>query len=194
MTLTALLLVGGQSRRMGRDKATLRLAGEPLWQRQLRLLQELQPQHLLVSARTRPAWCPAAIEVILDEPPSRGPLSGIDAALARLETSHLLALAIDLPRMTAAHLQHLLALLQPGCGVVPVKDGLFEPLCAVYPTQARVAAAEALQKNQLSLQQLVTTLLERNQVRVHPVSERDKALYFNANTPPASGLSEAVSG
>ena len=183
VTLTALLLAGGESRRMGIDKATLKLAGKPLWQRQLWLLEELHPQELWVSARMRPVWCPAEIEVVLDEPPSRGPLSGIVAALLRLQTSHLIALAIDLPQMTATHLRQLLTLAQPGRGVVSVNGDLFEPLCAIYPAEALVAANEALQQNQLSLQSLVKDLVEGNRLTLNRVNESDKALYYNANEP-----------
>jgi molybdenum cofactor guanylyltransferase len=96
-TLTAVLFTGGESRRMGADKATLVLDGEPLWSRQLRTLRELQPERILISARTKPAWCPPEIEVVLDKPPSRGPLTGLAAALKRIHTTHLFALAIDLP-------------------------------------------------------------------------------------------------
>src|SRR5579864_2470571 len=112
-TLTAVLFVGGLSRRMGIDKATLEFAGEPLWARQLRQLRELKPDTLWISARSRPPWCPPEIEVILDDPPSRGPLSGLDAALRRLQTSHLLALAIDLPRINVELLRKLWCLAQP---------------------------------------------------------------------------------
>src|SRR5437867_2135004 len=96
-TLTAVLFAGGESRRMGADKAMLEIGGEPLWARQLRRLRELQPERILISARSKPAWCPAEIETVLDEPPSRGPLSGLAAALKIIQTTHLLALAIDLP-------------------------------------------------------------------------------------------------
>src|SRR6185312_15889507 len=100
-TLTAVLFVGGLSRRMGEDKATLQFDGEPLWVRQVQLLRELKPDVLWISARARPIWCPSEIEVIADEPPSRGPLSGLAAALRKIQTSHLLALAIDMPRMNS---------------------------------------------------------------------------------------------
>src|SRR5438552_6491344 len=99
MTLTAVLFVGGESRRMGVDKATLRIAGEFLWERQLKVLRELKADALWISARTKPAWCPKEIEVVLDDPPSRGPLSGLSAVLNKMQTTHALALAIDLPRM-----------------------------------------------------------------------------------------------
>src|SRR5690348_9466457 len=126
MNLTTMLMTGGESRRMGFDKATLTTCGEPLWQRQLRILAELEPVAVWVSARSRPTWCPAGVEVILDEPPSRGPLSGLGAALNRLKTSHLLVLAVDLPNVSTEHLQKLCSRVRPGCAVIPAKADYFE--------------------------------------------------------------------
>src|SRR5438874_11064541 len=93
MNITAVLLAGGESRRMGRDKATLLFHGKPLWQIQLELLRRLKPAEILVSARTDPSWRPADVQFVADDLPSRGPLSGIAASLAQVHTAHLLALA-----------------------------------------------------------------------------------------------------
>lgn len=183
MTLTAVLFVGGLSRRMGVDKATLEIAGKPLWAKQINLLRELQPQAIWVSARARPAWCPAEIEVVIDTPPSRGPLSGLAAALQRLQTTHLLALAIDLPRMTVDELRTLFALAQPGCGVMPTNGDYFEPLCAIYPVEATAVAIDARAGRDVSLQKFSQTLLSLNRVRTHALSEIEKSLFLNANSP-----------
>src|SRR5271157_815455 len=121
MTLSAILLAGGLSRRMGADKATLLVAGKPLWQRQLQILSAMQPVALWVSAKDTLPWCPLGVEVVVDKTPSRGPLSGVAAALCHLQTSHLLVLAIDLPQMTTEHLRKLWGLSQPGTGVIPVE-------------------------------------------------------------------------
>ena len=182
VSVTALLMAGGLSRRMGRDKATLIVAGEPLWARQLRLLRELESEAIWISARARPEWRPEEVEVILDEPPSRGPLSGVAAALARLQTSHLLALAIDLPRITSAHLRKLQARAVVGCGVVPFNGDRFEPLCAIYPKEAAAVASERLQRNDVSLQGLVSTLAAKKLVRAYSVEAIEKELYLNVNT------------
>jgi len=48
MNISAVLLAGGESRRMGRDKTTLQSRGKPLWQVQLELLQELEPTEIFV--------------------------------------------------------------------------------------------------------------------------------------------------
>src|SRR5215472_10397984 len=99
-TLTAVLFVGGESRRMGTDKATLILNGEPLWSRQFRVLRDLHPKKVMISARKKPDWCPGDADLALDEPPSRGPLSGLAVSLEKIRTTHLLILAVDMPKMT----------------------------------------------------------------------------------------------
>ena len=57
MTLSAVLLAGGESRRMGRDKATIVFRGQPLWQRQIALLRDLQPEKIFVSVRKNLPGC-----------------------------------------------------------------------------------------------------------------------------------------
>ena len=59
MTLSAVLLTGGGSHRMGVEKATIIFQGAPLWQRQISLLRELQPQEIFISARSERLWRPA---------------------------------------------------------------------------------------------------------------------------------------
>jgi molybdenum cofactor guanylyltransferase len=183
MTLTAALFTGGLSQRMGTDKATLTLAGEPLWARQMNLLRRLKPETLWISARTRPLWCPPEIDVVLDEPPSRGPLSGLTAALQRLETSHLLVLAVDLPQMSAPMLSRIWQLAQPGCGVIPINGESYEPLCAVYPRQALIVAREALAGSNWSLQHLTDILLRQNLLRTFVPEVSEALLFHNLNTP-----------
>src|SRR5213080_2265371 len=118
MTLTAVLLAGGESRRMSTEKATIVFDGEPLWQRQITLLRHLRPEKILVSARAERSWRPADTELILDQPPSRGPISGLTAALARALASHHVALVVDMPFVTTAQLQDLCHRANAGCGVV----------------------------------------------------------------------------
>jgi molybdopterin-guanine dinucleotide biosynthesis protein A len=183
MSLTAVLFAGGESRRMGTDKATLIIHGEPLWKRQLNLLRLLQPDAVLLSARVRPAWCPPEIEVVPDEPPSRGPLSGLVAALGRSRTSHLLALAIDLPEMTAEHLQRLWQLAVPAISVIPQSEQHYEPLGAIYACETQSTAAQLLALDKLSLQSLAEELVKTKRACVYHVSESERRLYRNVNSP-----------
>ncbi|MGN6555556.1 MAG: molybdenum cofactor guanylyltransferase [Verrucomicrobiota bacterium] len=183
MTLTAVLFAGGLSTRMGLDKALLQFQGQPLWLRQVQLLSQMQPQALWISARSRPAWCPESIEVVCDVEPSRGPLSGLAETLGRLQTSHLLALAVDLPQMTIQPLLKLRDLIAPGCGAVPFADGHFEPLAAIYPVEAASVAARALERGELSLQAFVRQLQREQRVQAYPLSADELKCFANANTP-----------
>src|ERR1700716_3480980 len=122
MSFSAVLLAGGESRRMGRDKAMLEWRGRPLWEWQMEKLRALNPEKILLSARSHVAWRPADVELILDRPPSRGPLSGLAAALGTIATDHLLDLAVDMPFVTTKHLQLLCGLAANGVGIVPMFD------------------------------------------------------------------------
>ena len=203
MTLTAVLFVGGESRRMGADKATRLWDGEPLWARQLRTLRELSPEKILISARTKPVWCPTEIETVLDEPPPCGPLGGLAAALKQIQTTHLLALAVDLPQMNSDYLRGLWRQAQPGLGVVPEQAGFFEPLCAVYPVAAVMHAAGEIQAGRLTLQDFIRRLLAMKLMLAKKITAPD--LFWNVNTPtelepisgqvvPASGIEPLTSG
>ena len=174
MNISAALLAGGESRRMGRDKATILFRGKPLWQIQLDLLRTLNPKEIFVSARTDPVWRPADVHFVSDIPPSRGPLSGLAASLDRMCGTHLLALAVDMPLMSQKYLRHLCDKIEPHVGVVPRIHGRAEPLAAIYPREAATEFQGALAATDFSLQTLVRYLLDTGKLRELSVTEQDR--------------------
>jgi molybdenum cofactor guanylyltransferase len=186
-SFTALLLAGGLSKRMGRDKAGLVVQGEPLWARQLALLRTSGFQAVWVSARSVPAWAHEVAETLLDVPPSRGPLSGIALALERINTTHLAVLAIDMPDMPSAHLRKIARLAQPARGVLPVTSEHFEPLAAIYPKQAATIARARLESGHLVMHDFAAQLLELRLLEEYRLNENEKAFYRNLNTPKDVG-------
>lgn len=183
MSLTAVLLAGGESRRMGRDKATIAFRGQPLWQRQLELLRSLGPEKIFISVPKEPSWLPLETTLLLDEPPSRGPLSGLTQALDRMETSHLVALAVDMPFMTSEQLWVLWNLATVGCGVVPMIGDKAEPLAAIYPREAGGVFRAALAGASFSLQPVGRELVQTGKLRVFQVSEMEVELFRSVNEP-----------
>jgi molybdenum cofactor guanylyltransferase len=183
MTLTAVLLAGGESRRMGRDKATMEFVGQPLWKRQLEVLHRVGPEKIFVSARTEPSWLPEDAVLLLDDPPSRGPLSGLTKAVATMRTTHMIVLAIDMPFMTREQLDVLRELAAVGRGVVPIIGERAEPLAAVYPTEAAINFATALGGTDFSLQRVIRELVAEEKVRLFAVPAQDEYFYRSVNEP-----------
>ena len=183
MSLTAVLLAGGESRRMGRDKATIDFRGQPLWQRQIAVLRGLMPEKIFVSARSEPAWLPDETHLLLDELPSRGPLSGMTRALERTQTSHLAVLAVDMPNLTTARLQVAWDLAVMGCGVLPVIIDRAEPLAAIYPREAASEFSAALAGDDFSLQRLSQKLVKGGKLRALSVAPADEEFYWSVNEP-----------
>jgi molybdopterin-guanine dinucleotide biosynthesis protein A len=168
---------------MGCDKATIEIDGQPLWDRQLAILRELKPEAIFVSVRTTPAWLPPKTELLLDDPPSHGPLSGLTKALIAMRTTHLLALAVDMPFMTGEQLGRLCEMAAEDRGVVPVIRDRAEPLAAVYPAQATRDFAAALAGLDFSLQGIIRKLAAAKKVSLVPVPTDDEYRYRSVNEP-----------
>jgi molybdopterin-guanine dinucleotide biosynthesis protein A len=183
MKISAVLLAGGESRRMGKDKATFLLYGKPLWQIQLELLRKLEPTEILVSARTDPVWRPADAQFVADDPPSCGPLSGLAASLAKMCTKHLLALAIDMPFMTEKYLTFLCSQIEPRRGVIAKIEDRFEPLAAIYPQEALANVQSALSGEDFSLQTVTSRLVAAGKLEVMLVTSQERKLFLNVNEP-----------
>ena len=181
MNISAVLLAGGESRRMGKDKATVLFRGKPLWQIQIDLLRKLEPAEIFVSARTDPSWRPDDVQFVADDPPSRGPLSGLAASLAQMRSAYLLALAIDMPFMSENYLRYLCDQIEATVGVLPKIDNRAEPLTAIYPREASVDFQRALSGADFSLQSVVRRLVESGNVREISVTGEEKKLFRNVN-------------
>jgi molybdenum cofactor guanylyltransferase len=191
MNISAVLFAGGESRRMGKDKATLPFRGKPLWQIQLELLRKLRPTEIFVSARTDPVWRPAGMQFVADDAPSRGPLSGLAASLAQMRTKHLLALAIDMPFMTEKYLRFLCGQIEPGRGVLPKIDNRAEPLAAIYPHEALANVQGALSGKDFSLQTVTARLVAAGKLQMMPVTSQERKLFLNLNELADLRLSES---
>ena len=172
MSFAAVLLCGGKSTRMGRDKAFLDWHGRPLWQVQLEKLQQLSPQRLLVSCREEQNIVSDAERVFDPIDSNDGPLGAITRCL-ELVRMPLLVLAVDMPWMTVECLrEHIL----PG-GFFRGPHG-FEALCAVYEPAMLQNMKNALAERRLALQHVI----EACHPRVRELTA-DVADYFhNANT------------
>lgn len=155
LSFSAVLLAAGRSTRMGRDKALLPVNGVELWRRQWALLVRSGAPEIMLSARSEQTWVPSDVPVVRDAKPDAGPLAGIAAALAQMRGTHLIVLAVDLPRMEAAWLARMKSLCAPGVGAVGRLESFYEPLAAIYPLELLGSAGNALANGEHSLQHFI---------------------------------------
>ena len=137
MNFSAVILAGGKSSRMGRDKAFLEFEGTPLLVRQVKLVRNAGAKEIFISGRANTDYAGFGCPVLVDNFPDAGPLAGIERALDACAMPVLLVLAVDMPHMTASLLRELAAHCAGGVGVIPRVNGRIEPLVAFYPKVAR---------------------------------------------------------
>jgi molybdopterin-guanine dinucleotide biosynthesis protein A len=181
--LTAFVLAGGKSSRMGADKALLQLPGQTLLQRALGLARSVSEDVRIVGVREKFGEFAPVVE---DKYPNRGPLGGIHAALSATTNPFNLILAVDLPFLEKRFLLHLLAEARASGAVVtvPRAAGGLQPLCAVYRREFAALAEQALAAGRNK----IDTLYAQTTVRIIEEDELVRfafspAMFDNLNTP-----------
>ncbi|HVI06831.1 MAG TPA: molybdenum cofactor guanylyltransferase [Candidatus Binatia bacterium] len=182
--VSAFILAGGQSSRMGADKAFVELDGKTLLARALDLARSVSPDVSIVGPREKFARFAPVIEDIF---PGRGPLAGIHAALRSSPTSLNFVVAVDTPFISAALARYLIA--QAGGfpeaqAVLPRSDGYTHLLCALYRRPFGDVAERALLAGKNKIEPLFSEIA----VRIVEQDELETAgfsatLFRNLNTP-----------
>lgn len=186
MKLGLIILAGGESRRMGQDKAALPWRDTDLLTDLLKRSQKVPfAQRLLVINRP---YLPAAdlslsfsstLQIFGDNYPHQGPLGGLEAAFARGTCESYLVLAVDLPFYDFSPLAWLLPQLTAEMeAVIPVTDGKEQPLAALY----RASVYPLLRKN-LAQQDLRLRHFYQKLAALYPDESTRAIFYTNLNEP-----------
>jgi molybdopterin-guanine dinucleotide biosynthesis protein A len=137
--ITGIVLAGGQSRRMGQNKALLPAPGREritFVEHLAALLLPLCAETLLVTRDQAAAADYAMLQgtrIVTDLIPGGGPLMGLYSGLRATSTGHAIVLAVDMPFVQPAMLSYLLALPRQESIIVPVVNGVSQVLFAIYP-------------------------------------------------------------
>ncbi len=179
---TGVVLAGGKSSRMGRDKALIEIDGRTLLDRALDRLEPITDDLLVIGDPAK--YGHAGPFVIPDETPDLGPIGGLVTAMRFASNDKLLVLACDLPAITEA----LLITLKNAMGnftdaVVPVHDGQLEPLCSAYHRRCENALREAIARNELKVQNVLQSL-RTDRIEIMPGKDKwPHDLFRNINRP-----------
>ena len=167
--LSAVILAGGNSRRMGTDKALLVLQGRPLIDTivdRVRLLTD----EIWISANDPFKYQFLGLPVIEDVYPGQGPLAGLHSGMRHTGRPLVLLLACDLPRVGERLFRNLVANLGDYDAVIPrTADGRFHPLCGLY----RKTCLTAIEKNLLSGLNKMTGIFDEGSLRVRPLGPEE---------------------
>jgi molybdopterin-guanine dinucleotide biosynthesis protein A len=154
-SVAGFVLAGGKSSRMGQDKAFMQFGQRTLLEHALELARAATGDAWIVGSAERFASFGPLVEDIY---PGRGPLAGIQAALAGSRTELNLILAVDMPFLQLDFLHYLIARAgaSPAQVVVPRADGGFQPLCAVYRKDLAEVARRSLEAGKNKIDPLFT--------------------------------------
>lgn len=183
METSAVILAGGESRRMGRAKAWLEIDGKPLIQLAVEKVRALGIREIFISGRVGEDYSALNCPVLFDLEPGFGPLGGIERGLHECTSPLLLVLAVDLPRISPALLGRMQRVCDRLTGVVPKLYEKLEPLAAIYPKRCHAFAFTAIAKAQYSARDFASACLHERAVRAFPVAHRDAGFFVNWNRP-----------
>ena len=189
--LTVLILAGGQSSRMGQDKALIDWDGQPLLTRVCEVAS-----YLSVSIQVLSPW-PARYENIvpqhvarrLEASPGQGPLWALNQGLTQSQSSWILLLACDMPYLDAATIQQwrsqLFSLPQTCLAYVPQTQAehqgaaRWEPLCGFYRCSGQSLLQAFLDQGGRSFQQW----LHQIEAIAIPIDTQNHQMFYNCNSP-----------
>lgn len=161
MQTTAIILAGGLSRRMGRDKAKLKINNLPLIKRIVKTLKPVFKNIIIVSK---------------DVIPNCGPLSGIFTGLLYSKTKYNFIFAADMPFLNKKIIKKMIEKINGYDIIIPKTNYGYEPLHAIYSKACIVYIYNLLLANKLQILNLFPL------VKTKAVSLNDLSFY-NINTP-----------
>ena len=186
---TGVILAGGDSRRMGRNKALMRLGDESLISRTLKRLQSVTGETIVI-ANSVHLYSELELRVYEDLIPKSGALGGVYTGLTHAVNNTVVCVACDMPLLQPKLMSYLLSVLGDHDVVVPYTREMEEEsnpklqtLCAVYTRRCKRVIRQMLGEGELRLH----ALCDRVKVRRVPPREwrefdPDGLSFVNVNT------------
>jgi len=178
MHIGAVILAGGKSRRMGKDKAELLIDDQIFLDK---IAAELSAfDELLVSVGSKDHLAETKYQTVADKYPDCGPIGGLQSALSVCTSDALFAISCDVPLFTSALAEFLCSEMNDAYDAVVAisPEGFFHTLCAVY----KKSTADIFEKYILSGDYKILNAYEQMKICRVPVEDFE-SLLLNVNTP-----------
>ena len=182
MSVTAAIMAGGKSKRMGQDKAWIELDGEPIIRRVANVLALVADEVIVVA--NDPRYAALGLRVVPDTFPDGGALGGIATGVSAATHDRVLVAACDMPFLSAEVWRVLLDHRYEADVVIPRIGGEYETLHALYTKACLAPMERALGAGKLRVISFF------DEVRVQAIDERELRVadptlrsFTNVNTP-----------
>lgn len=193
MNVTGIILAGGQSSRMGVNKAVLDVGGITVIEK---IISELSPvvSRIVIATNDKNPYPSLGLEIVHDNYPCQGPLAGLQVGLSTADTPWCIITACDVPWITSGVFETLLHVIhkceadRPGevQAIVPISRSIPQPLVAAYHQSVLPLVNITLASEQWSMMSLLKQLqvhyIEESYMNQHSGVTTEIAL-FNMNTP-----------
>lgn len=186
--ITAFILSGGSSCRMGENKALLKINGKYQIQRLLELLNPIFDS-IIISSNDIQQFKFTGRKVVRDIYSGQGPLSGIHAGLTKTETENNFFISCDMPFISTEMINYLINYKSNALIVLPKAEGKIQQLCGMYSKhilpKVEFLLLEA-QKSKSTVKGSIFDLLgivPNETVEVSKLKYYNKEIFFNMNTP-----------
>ena len=181
--MTGIVLSGGENRRMGVDKAFLKIDGIPMVEHALRVLKGIF-DNIIIVTNTPHLYTRYGVKVVTDAFDKRCPLTGIYSGLLNTSDEYNFVVACDMPFLNAGLISYMMGLAAGYDIVLPRIGELTEPLHAVYHRGLVPLIENRIQQNARQIKRIFS------ESRVRYVSEeeidrydRERRSFINLNTP-----------
>jgi molybdenum cofactor guanylyltransferase len=182
LSLSGIVLCGGFSRRMGRDKASLPFGGESLLARVMRIVRDVTPDVVAVAREGQ--FLPDGIVAVRDAAEGLGPLAGMAAGLRAVRSDRAFVTACDLPLLRPPLIRRIFELSDGYDACVPVIEGWPMTLCAVYRTSLAELADRLVEEGDVGPRTMLA-LVRTRLVEADELRDADPGLdsFRDCNTP-----------
>lgn len=181
MELTGIILSGGQSSRMGKEKGLCLLNGKPLIEYSFDLLKKFCDS-IIISSNSKD-YEYLGCQIINDEVQGIGPAGGIYSCLRASGNDDNFIISCDMPMITSDLIQYLLSQKKDFDALIPLFNGFPEPLCAYYRQSCIPVFKQSIEQGKYKIQDII----KDTNAGFIPIKTTDPfyspLLFTNVNTP-----------
>ncbi len=190
--MVAIILSGGDNRRMLCNKAFLQIGQKTIMEREIEVLSSLFSKIIVVS-NTPESHEHLRVSLVSDLVPGKGPLGGIYSGLTASKDEYNFVVGCDLPFLNTGLISYMVGLINDYDIVVPRLNGLVEPLHAIYSKHCLIPIKRQLDRNELKIQSFFGEVKVRY-IRESEIKKYDPKgiAFFNVNTEEDLGKARLI--